>query len=63
MPNSEISAPAIKDLPAPVSTRPITSGSFSALVIFSTKPALTPALNGFTGGLSTVNNATPSFTS
>ena len=63
LPNSDISAPAINDLPAPVSTTPITSGSFSAFVILSTKPALTPSLSGFTGGLSTVNRATPSFTS
>ena len=31
--------------------------------ILSTNPALTPSLRGFTGGLSTVSIATPSFTS
>ena len=62
-PNSEISAPAIKALPFPVSTTPTTLSSASALAIPSYSPFLTPSLNGLTGGLSTVKSATLSTTS
>ena len=52
-PNSDISAPAMNALPAPFRIIPFISLSSLAFFIFSTRPTLTPLLNGFTGGLST----------
>ena len=53
----------MKARPFPVRTTPTTELSASAFARPSYNPALTPSLNGFTGGLSTVNSATPSLTS
>ena len=62
-PNSDMSAPAIKALPLPVTTTPTTLSSDSAFRRLSCKPVLTPSLSGFTGGLSTVKTATLSIIS
>ena len=53
----------MKARPFPVSTRPFTDESPSALTKHSYKPALTPSLKGLTGGLSTVSIAIPSLMS
>ena len=47
----------MNDLPAPVSIIPSIESSEFALSIYSDKPARTPLLSGFTGGLSTSSMA------
>src|ERR1700731_1969062 len=60
LPNSVMSAPAIKVRPSQVSTIAITSGSAIARFMQSRIPPRTAALNTFTGGLLTVTMATTS---
>src|SRR6202048_2183548 len=60
LPNSEISAPAIKVRPPQVRTIAFTSGSAMARLMQSKMPPRTAALSAFTGGLSTVTMATTS---
>ena len=60
LPNSVMSAPAIKVRPAQVSTIAFTSGSAMALFMHSRMPPRTAALSAFTGGLLTVTMATTS---
>ena len=57
LPNSVMSAPAIKVRPAQVSTIAFTSGSAMALLTHSRMPPRTAALSAFTGGLSIVTMA------
>src|ERR1700687_1315850 len=60
LPNSVMSAPAIKVRPPQVRTIAFTSGSAMARLMQSKMPPRTAALNAFTGGLSTVTMATTS---
>src|SRR6202158_3782992 len=60
LPNSVMSAPAMKVRPAQVSTIAFTSGSAMALFMESIMPPRTAALSAFTGGLLTVTMATTS---
>src|ERR1700687_2994018 len=60
LPNSVMSAPAMKVRPAQVSTLAFTSGSAMALFMESIMPPRTAALSAFTGGLLTVTMATTS---
>src|SRR6266851_352560 len=60
LPNSVMSAPAIKVRPAQVRTIAFTSGSAMALLMQSKMPPRTAALSAFTGGLLTVTMATTS---
>src|SRR5450432_932653 len=60
LPNSVMSAPAIKVRPQQVRTIAFTSGSAMARLMQSKMPPRTAALNAFTGGLSTVTMATTS---
>ena len=60
LPNSVMSAPAMKVRPAQVSTIAFTSGSAMALLMQSKMPPRTAALSAFTGGLLTVTMATTS---
>src|SRR3984893_4921291 len=60
LPNSVMSAPAIKVRPPQVRTIAFTSGSAMARFMQSKMPPRTAALNAFTGGLSTVTMATTS---
>src|SRR4030081_1575133 len=57
LPNSVMSAPAMKVRPAQVSTIACTSGSAIALLMHSKIPPRTAALSAFTGGLLTVTMA------
>src|SRR5450755_4651663 len=57
LPNSVMSAPAIKVRPPQVRTIAFTSGSAMARLMQSKMPPRTAALNAFTGGLSTVTMA------
>ena len=57
LPNSVMSAPAIKVRPPQVSTIAFTSGSAIALFMHSKMPPRTAALSAFTGGLLTVTMA------
>src|ERR1700730_9844005 len=57
LPNSVMSAPAIKVRPPQVRTIAFTSGSAMARLMQSRMPPRTAALNAFTGGLSTVTMA------
>ncbi len=54
LPNSVISAPAMKVRPAQVSTMPLMAGSAIAALTQSRMPPRTAALSALTGGLSTV---------
>jgi hypothetical protein len=60
LPNSVMSAPAMKVRPAQVSTMACTCGSAIALLMHSRMPPRTAALSAFTGGLLTVTMATTS---
>src|ERR1700675_1754006 len=60
LPNSVMSAPAMKVRPAQVRTIAFTSGSAIALVMHSRMPPRTAALSALTGGLLTVTMATTS---
>src|SRR5450631_2330272 len=60
LPNSVMSAPAMKVRPSQVRTIAFTSGSAIARLMQSKMPPRTAALNAFTGGLSTVTMATTS---
>src|SRR3954469_4911875 len=51
LPNSFMSAPATKVLPAPIITAAFTVGSLSICSIASEMPSGTPGLSAFTGGL------------
>ena len=57
LPNSVMSAPAMKVRPPQVSTIAFTSGSAIAAFMQSKIPPRTAALSAFTGGLSTVTMA------
>ena len=57
LPNSVMSAPAMKVRPPQVSTIAFTSGSAMALLMQSKMPPRTAALNALTGGLLTVTMA------
>src|SRR3981081_3174620 len=61
LPNSVMSAPAMKVRPAQVRTIAFTSGSAIALVTQSKMPPRTAALSAFTGGLLIVTMATTSY--
>src|SRR6476620_9963163 len=63
LPNSVMSAPAMKVRPAQVSTIAFTSGSAIACFMQSRIPPRTAALSAFTGGLLTVTIATASLRS
>src|SRR5450631_866849 len=63
LPNSVMSAPAMKVRPAQVRTIAFTSGSAMARLMHSRMPPRTAALRAFTGGLSTVTMATTSWRS
>src|SRR5437588_1575693 len=63
LPNSVMSAPAIKVRPAQVRTIAFASGSAIARLMQSRMPPRTAALSAFTGGLSTVTMATTSLRS
>src|SRR6202158_4249106 len=60
LPNSVMSAPAIKVRPSQVRTIAFTSGSAIALLMHSRIPPRTAALSAFTGGLLTVTMPTTS---
>src|SRR5436190_6772693 len=53
-----MSAPAMKVVPAPISTTARAEGSAAARVTAASMPSGTPGLRAFTGGLSTVITAT-----
>ena len=57
LPNSVMSAPAMKVRPPQVSTIACTSGSAMALLMHSKMPPRTAALSALTGGLLTVTMA------
>ena len=57
LPNSVMSAPAMKVRPPQVSTIALTSGSAIALFMHSKMPPRTAALSALTGGLLTVTMA------
>src|SRR5450631_4694533 len=58
LPNSRISAPAMKVRPAQAMMMALTAGSVSARSIASSNQALTAADSALTGGFSTVTTAT-----
>ncbi|MGY4600890.1 hypothetical protein ACVWXL_008636 [Bradyrhizobium sp. GM22.5] len=60
LPNSVMSAPAMKVRPAQVSTMPLMAGSATAALMHSRIPPRTAALSALTGGLSTVTIPTSS---
>ena len=60
LPNSVMSAPAMKVRPAQVSTMPLIAGSATAALMHSRIPPRTAALSALTGGLLTVTIPTSS---
>src|SRR5262245_42175223 len=58
LPNSRMSAPAMKVRPAPISTTALTDSSSRADFRQATTPSGTPGLRALTGGLSIVTTAT-----